>query len=133
MQEVFEKIKERLEEKKSKYQNLADSSNFDGWHEEDIKYTAKADMCEEIIEIVNQVAEEYNQSLANNNQLLTNNGWIPVSSGNLPEEGQVVNATLLIEEQQRRIVTQIMYDYIWLKGIKRMIAWKPLEEPYEGE
>ena len=59
MQEVFEKIKERLEEKKSKYQNLADSSNFDGWHEEDIKYTAKADMCEEIIEIVNQVAAEY--------------------------------------------------------------------------
>ena len=63
MQEVFEKIKERLEEKKSKYQNLADSSNFDGWHEEDIKYTAKADMCEEIIEIVNQVAEEYEQEV----------------------------------------------------------------------
>ena len=85
------------------------------------------------LEIVNQVAEEYNQSLANNNQSLTNDGWIPVSSGNLPKEGQVVNATILIESQQRRFVTQVMYGSWWLNSDKRMIAWKPLEEPYEGE
>ena len=86
-----------------------------------------------ILEKLKQKAEEYNQSLANNNQSLTNGGWIPVSSGNLPKEGQVVNATILIESQQRRFVTQVMYGSWWLNSDKRMIAWKPLEEPYEGE
>ena len=62
MKEAFEKIKERLEEKRSKYEELAIGSNFDGYHQEDIKYTARAEMCEEMIEIVNQVAYEYSNS-----------------------------------------------------------------------
>ena len=59
MQDVFEKIKERLEEKRDKYENLASSSNFDGYHEEEIKYFAMEEAYEHAIEIVNQVAEEY--------------------------------------------------------------------------
>ena len=76
---------------------------------------------------------DYIKDLTKNNQSLINNGWIPVSSGNLPKEGQVVNATILIECQQRRFVTQVMYGSWWLNCDKRMIAWKPLKEPYEGE
>ena len=59
MNEFIEKLIGRLEEQKSKYQYLADSSNFDGWAQEEKKYLAKEEMCEEIIEIVNQLAEEY--------------------------------------------------------------------------
>ena len=129
MQEVFEKIKERLL-----------STNVDGrcpelscW-EHSSKDCNKCDLIEikirDAIEIVNQVAEEY-KTVCNSNRL--NDGWIPVSSGKLPKKGQVVNATILIESQQRRFVTQVMYGSWWLNSDKRMIAWKPLEEPYEGE
>ena len=59
MKEAFEKIIERLEEKRDKYENLASSSNFDGYHEEEIKYLAMQEAYEEAIEIVNKVAEEY--------------------------------------------------------------------------
>ena len=68
MNEAFEKILKKIEEKKrNKYQRFADGSNFDGWNEEDIKYSAKAEMCEELKEIVQEVAEEYK------------GGWIPCS------------------------------------------------------
>lgn len=46
MNKAFEKILKKIEEKRNKYQRLADGSNFDGWEEEDIKYSAKAEMCE---------------------------------------------------------------------------------------
>ena len=59
MNRAFEKILKKIEEKRNKYQRLADGSNFDGWNEEDIKYSAKAEMCEELKEIVHEVAEEY--------------------------------------------------------------------------
>ena len=65
MNKVFEKILKKIEEKRNKYQRLADNSNFDGWYAEDIEYSAKAEMCEELKEIVKDVAEEYN------------GGWIP--------------------------------------------------------
>lgn len=58
MQEVFEKIIERLKEKRDKYENLADGSNFDGFHEEEIKYLAMEEAYEHAIEIVNKVVEE---------------------------------------------------------------------------
>ena len=33
MNKVFEKILKKIEEKRNKYQRLADGSNFDGWKE----------------------------------------------------------------------------------------------------
>ena len=48
MNKAFELILKKIEEKRNKYQRLADGSNFDGWNEEDIKYSAKAEMCEEL-------------------------------------------------------------------------------------
>lgn len=59
MNRALEKILKKIEEIRNKYQRLADGSNFDGWNEEDIKYSAKAEMCEELKEIVQEVAEEY--------------------------------------------------------------------------
>lgn len=169
MQEVFEKIRNRIE-------SLKTNLGFGGT----IQQMYADGMLDRAIEIVNQVAEEFatDTNVGNSweivydkvlklekeyamsgdienvndcirlenllqyfkeelreeyNQSLTNDGWIPVSSGNFPKEGQVVNATILIESQQRRFVTQVMYGSWWLNSDKRMIAWKPLEEPYEGE
>ena len=196
MQEVFEKIKERLEDYKTKgfvtgftnnpyefgachamdkaieivnqveseYQSTVGQvkcdASFGDWYIKAIddaieKFLEYGCFCVEwnpklskenlVIDVLRQVKgqavyileklkqEEYNQSLTNNNQSLTNDGWIPVSSGNLPKEGQVVNATILIESQQRRFVTQVMYGSWWLNSDKRMIAWHPLPEPYRGE
>ena len=128
---IDEKIlTERLEEKRSKYQDLANGSNFDGWHEEDIKYTSKAEMCEEIVEIVNQLAEEQ-QSFGNSEQV--NNVWIPCSSGVIPKEGQRVWLSFTNE------VTSYVKD-AWWQGkffvwnnchiVKDTpMAWKPYEIP----
>lgn len=124
---VFEKIKERLKERLKFYENrFAEMSGTD----RDVEDWGSIKSYKDAIEIVNQVAEEY-KTVCNSNRL--NDGWIPVSSGKLPKKGQVVNATILIESQQRRFVTQVMYGGWWLNSDKRMIAWKPLEEPYEGE
>jgi hypothetical protein len=57
MKEVFEKIKNRFKEKRDKYENLADSSNFHGYHEEELKYFGMQEAYEEAIEMVDQVAE----------------------------------------------------------------------------
>lgn len=71
MQEVFEKIIEKLEVE-------ADSANDKIMEQETEKdmvyYDGYDDGCSKAIEIVKQAAAEYN------------NGWIPCSSGKLPEE-----------------------------------------------
>lgn len=73
MQEVFEKIKERL--KKESHLAREDGERYLKGNENQFLYARARGYevaMENAIEIVNQVAEEYNQSLANNNQLLTN-------------------------------------------------------------
>lgn len=81
--------------------------------------------------------EELSEKLARANMERSaayyNDGWIPVSSGKLPKRGEIISATILIESQQRRFVSQIMYDDSWLDNDWKMIAWKPLDEPYKGE
>ena len=61
MKEFIEKLISRLEEKKNRYQELAYDSNFDGWAEEEKQYLAKEEMCEEIIEIINELTKKYNK------------------------------------------------------------------------
>ena len=128
MNKAFEKILKKIEEKRNKYQRLADSSNFDGWNEEDIKYSAKAEMCEELKEIVQEVAEEYN------------GGWIPCSEM-LPEPNQKV----IVSYMDRYIggsygVCEGQYVYIlnsWdisdymSDDDFEVIAWQPLPEPFK--
>lgn len=81
MKEVFEKIKERLEEKIFK----AELHDF-GWEGQTVNNL----LClGDAIEIVNQVAEEYSNSEIPN----MSDGWIPCSSGELPDSNVEVNIT----------------------------------------
>lgn len=159
MKEVFENIKERLEEKENeavlKAPNTSDLSN-----KEYQKWMMKSYGFKDAIEIVNQVEEEFNQSLANNNQSLTNDGWI-LCSERLPEEhdslfamykgtnkwddamfekiSDVVNVTV-VDEKGKAVTTHAhTTDGIWhcdllrCNRTYRIIAWQPLPEPYKGE
>ena len=125
MNKAFEKILKKIEEKRNKYQRLADGSNFDGWEEEDIKYSAKAEMCEELKEIVQEVAEEYN------------GGWIPCSK-KLPEDDSVCIVTVEYPNNK----TMVDYGWFdrksvcWFVGMQEfrtsnILAWQPLPEPFK--
>ena len=125
MNEAFEKILKKIEEKRNKYQRLADGSNFDGWNEEDIKYSAKAEMCEELKEIVQEVAEEYNV------------GWIACSE-RLPEDDSICIVTVEYPNNK----TMVDYGWFdrnrvcWFVGMQEFItsnilAWQPLPEPFK--
>lgn len=144
MNKAFELILKKIEEKRNKYQRLADGSNFDGWNEEDIKYSAKAEMCEELKEIVQEVAEEYND------------GWIPVktrpmteeekeyyseylSEGNgmiydcpLPDDGQEVLITSKYGNVDKTTFYTDCGNYFeQYEDYDEVIAWQPLPEPYK--
>ena len=124
MQEVFEKIKERLEEK----QEYTDNFRL-------IIPSKKA------IEIVNQVESEYNQSLANNNQSLTNSGWIPCSE-RLPDTEHKPHKPVLVQLKMSMVIGYANSAGQWfadcgdgcsLDVTDEAIAWQPLPEPYRGE
>ena len=123
MNRAFEKILKKIEEKRNKYQRLADGSNFDGWEEEDIKYSAKAEMCEELKEIVQEVAEEYKGD------------WIPCSE-RLPEE----SGTYIVNAIENSIIHVTFAKWMprmkkWnLTGCRsywKVNAWQPLPEPFK--
>ena len=125
MNKAFEKILKKIEEKRNKYQRLADGSNFDGWNEEDIKYSAKAEMCEELKEIVHEVAEEYN------------GGWIACSY-RLPEDDSICIVT--VEYSNNEIVVDYGWfdrnGVCWFVGMQEfrtsnILAWQPLPEPFK--
>ena len=129
MNRAFEKILKKIEEKRNKYQRLADGSNFDGWNEEDIKYSSKAEMCEELKEIVQEVAEEYN------------GGWIPCSE-RLPKEFETVLVTMAddckgFSHMQGSLDIGYWYNKIGFccacddYSIDDIIAWQPLPQPYQ--
>lgn len=114
MQEVFEKIIEKLDE-------LIDCNPIDGYE--------KGRNCavSEAIEIVKQEAEQYN------------NGWISCSSGRLPEENTDVEVT--VEEIADDVGGKRYYNVrSWLQDgqwvIKKnpykptVIAWRYPEQPY---
>ena len=98
MQEIFEKIKERLERERDIHIRAYDVAIQT--HER-AGYASYARACDEAIEIVNQVAEEYGKDI----NVPGNDGWIPVSSGMLPENGkrcwvtyEWANGTLHVDE-----------------------------------
>ena len=142
MNNVINKIIEKLEDKRNKYSDLADGSNFNGFHSEDIEYTAKTEMCEEMIEIINQVVEEHN------------NGWI-LCNEQMPEEYESVFSkykgtdswkpcmfekasdlvSVTVTNKKGEVVTCYMHtrDGEWsgLKDDNTVIAWQPLPYPYK--
>lgn len=137
MNKAFEKILKKIEEKRNKYQRLADSSNFDGWNEDDIKYSAKAEMCEELKQIVQEVAEEYN------------GGWIACSERLPKEDGSYLVQSVFEEEfhfydqyydsgceafgTYRDYYDENTLGFLDSEFVKDedVIAWQPLPEPFK--
>ena len=87
-------------------------------------------MCEELKEIVQEVAEEYN------------NGWIPCSE-RLPEIGQEI----IVSTQNGSVYSNFYYDYtdskdkepcfhrwddeMWDCFKPDVIAWQPFQDPFK--
>lgn len=123
MQEIFEKIIEKLEElKKCGTKHYEDGEYIYTSPDYDHETLNKA------IEIVKQAAAEYS------------NGWIPCSSGRLPEENKDVEVTV---EETLDVTGRKRYYNVrsWLQDgqwvIKKnpykptVIAWKYPTEPYQ--
>ena len=108
MQEVFEKIIEKLEEQKVK--GIYDSSSIIG----------EKNVWAEAIDIVKQEAEKYK------------GGWIPVSE-KLPEES--LNSVIGWDEYRERCCFVQYYGGRWILGNDidsvKIIAWKPLPKPFQ--
>lgn len=127
MQEVFEKIKERLEEKAKEYERKAfamsnPATNLFAQY----MLGAKLSLEDEAIENVNQVAEEYSD------------GWIPCSE-RLPD---IYTSVLITYRRQhdgysKVVVARMQADCEWkiefggYCGSENVVAWQPLPEPYK--
>lgn len=132
MREVFDKIKQRLEEqKRSCFLTLANK----GDSEKDYAYKIVAKSLERAIEIVDEVAEDYN------------NGWIPCSE-RLPvqdEKAEYYQSVIVTLDDGR--VAEGCYRSIdkewWVDApdgehysedmTGRVIAWQPLPASYKKE
>lgn len=118
MQEVFEKIKQKLEKV-----SFADYSRKYNYGNISLIRTDSA------IEIVDKVAEEY----VHDKNVGKNNGWIPCSE-RLPEIGVDV---LVCDEDGGIHVSCIKNgewsNCLWIYGFDFIIAWQPLPKPYKKE
>ena len=116
MMNVFEKIREKLEELcEQTYYNSVNGNRYEG-----IRNSAYHNT----IEIVNKVEQEHN------------NGWIPCSE-RLPEVNNFVLVesehgiwiVRLIEYGNRKYFVDIYNDYSC--PIDSVLAWQPLPQPYK--
>lgn len=136
MQEVFEKIIGKLENKRKTAEQLIMENPHD---ELDRIQTQTAEdfasAYKDAIEIVKQEAEKFGTDTN-----VGSNGWIPCSSGRLPEENADVEVT--IEEIANDVGGKRYYNVrSWLQDgqwvIKKnpynptVIAWKYPTEPYQ--
>lgn len=123
MQEIFEKIKERLEEK------AFDLNRFYCYYNEGFNVGLK-----NAIEIVNQVAEEYSNSEIPN----MSDGWIPCSEEKSPLYKRVL-ISVDVDGEMEIGIAERNGDFEWLvdefysytEADGRVIAWQPLPEPYQ--
>ena len=116
MNEVFEKIIEKIEKERAIYfltiANTGDKSL-------DVAYEKVGQAIDKSIEIVKQEAEKFGHDTN-----VGNNGWIPLSE-RLPENVDFV----LFSNKDGEVetcTTEYFYDYR-----DEMIAWQPLPEPYQ--
>ena len=128
MQEVFEKIVDKLEELKKaeiEREDLCDEEGFGDGEEiyEDGKSQGRFEQVVRIIEIVKQEAEKYN------------NGWIPCGD-RLPEEYTV----LCCDKYGEMIIGHPYFDEVSDTNYSaesdnemmyNCVAWQPLPEPYK--
>lgn len=126
MQEVFEKIIEKLKE--YEYENLVEHDSEMANHcKQDCNDVNDCTLCvfDKAIEIIKQEAEKL---VPDTN--VGNNGWVPCSE-RLPEENSSVIACFA-----HGLVTELafygglfhgIYDY----NTNVIIAWQPLPQPYQ--
>ena len=127
MNEAFEKILERLEEKLKKseerYHRCLDDSNLHCMFDRSDIEEKRVDTIKEMIEIVHEVAEEYK------------GGWIPCSK-QLPEENQQVilqdfYGNITIEKMKTADGIEGFSDGDWWSSANNYVAWQPLPEPFK--
>lgn len=148
MNEAFEKILERIEEKLKKseerYYRYLDDSNLSCMFDRSDMEERRVDTIKEMLEIVQEVAEEYKD------------GWIPCND-RLPEEhdsmfaklkgtdkwsdamfekiSDDVNVTVEFEDGTRKTMTLHTNDGKWNTNNRivkfNVIAWQPLPEQYK--
>lgn len=141
MQEVFEKIIEKLEEKIKEYDERIERRNGACYFDETDKIRKLDDTAngnEQAIEIVKQEAEQFGTDIN-----VGSNGWIPCSVA-MPEESELV--LIYAESTARggsiRVVAQLdngfwfaqtSSDTFGLTGIGQynVVAWQPLPAPYQ--
>ena len=132
MQEVFEKIIEKLEERKQLHNRMVDYENKNGTVYEEFQQRKAVEVLNYAIEIVKQEAEK------------CNNGWIPCSE-RLPKLGGVV----IITTKEGLVYSDIQYDYryngdkfpcfhrwdseMWQCFQPDVIAWQPLPLPFRDK
>ena len=130
MQEIFEKIIEKLEERKQLHNRMVDYENKNGTVYEEFQQRKAVEVLNYAIEIVKQEAEK------------CSNDWIPCSD-RLPELGEVV----IITTKEGLVYSDIQYDYrynndkfpcfhrwdseMWQCFQPDVIAWQPLPQPYQ--
>lgn len=102
--------------------------------------------CNRVINTIIRIAKEYLDDSAGNinclSDKLTNNDWIPISSGRLPEIDEEViicfdtGEVYACTQDWKRGAHRLEYgDYTedgeWY--VKRVVAWRPLPEPYHPQ
>ena len=125
MQEVFEKIIEKLEERKQLHNRMVDYENKNGTVYEEFQQRKAVEILNCAIEIVKQEAEK------------CNNGWI-LCSERLPEDGETYLVTN-VESFGQCHTYKGWYDgkhKIWhmdenFERKMNVIAWQPLPSPYQ--
>ena len=135
MQEIFEKIIERLEERRG----IAARDKYESKSSDDRGYYQGADYgYYKAIEIVNQVAEEV--AIAENTT--TNDSWIPVSE-RLPEYTQDYNVTVGVGNPFGYYETVMTFRFVrvgnrdpkWIipndDNIYTVLAWRELPAKYQ--
>ena len=130
MQEVFEKIIEKLEERKKLHNRMIDYENKNGTVSEEFQQRKAVEVLNYAIEIVKQEAAEHN------------NGWIPCSE-RFPKvedlhEKSVDDCTCYLIQRRGGIMDVAHYikvygePYFEANSIKMkdVVAWHPLPELY---
>lgn len=123
MNKAFEKILERLDERKQLHERMISYEHENGTITEEYQAREAVDVLNNAKKIVQEVAEQYN------------NGWIPCSE-RLPEN----IFTVIIQVKEMKKPTFGWYENItgWILTEQDLelkyftvIAWQPLPEPYK--
>ena len=136
MQEVFENIIEKLEERTSFLSDCTKYGNKDAGQQEKSYSTMMmyevADLVDDLIDIVKQEAEKFGTDTN-----VGSNGWIPCSE-RLPEDDSICIVTVEYPNNK----TMVDYGWFdrksccWFVGMQEfrtsnILAWQPLPKPYQ--